>query len=947
MASKRSLGTLTLDLIADTSKFTPGMNKAGRSVDKNMRSIERSVRNATRSLATFASVAVFRSLTQGVQQYSDEYISLNNRLKVATAGHEQFAIAQKLVYEVAQDTRAQLGATAELYQRIALATTALGLSQKEMGDIVTTVNKSLVISGSTTQGAHAAIIQLGQGLAAGALRGQEFNSVAEQAPRLLTVLADALDKTTGELRDMANVGELTSEVVVKALQTQSKQIAKEFELTSVTIGQANTRVRNSLVLMVGEQLEASGSSQQLVGALDDLRVLLEDPATAQGLGLIASGLISISTAAIQAIALVGEFADTLGRTMAQVTGNLAIADEIEAEIKQIDRVIEGSYFSALVLGTGKQNFSLFTKTKEELNSLRYSLQTSISSLADGSITKPIQELESEVDSIIEKLNSGLEAGGKRVIFGVGGVEYYDDAELRSSLKDLYGQIGQYNKANAIVLTIDTKALEEEFTVLSGLTGKLEIPFNEDAQKLVANLREQVELFGLAADAVARYNIKAKGGNAQQQAEGAALATKLEYLEREKDAREKATKALEQSVESAKEFVSSLKEEVRLLQVRAQFGEDNVRANYQYEASLLNLNDAQKANSQNLITEIELLSERQRAVEKQKEVDTAATGVAESLRTETEAIRAKYDEEKKILEDSTNFTLAEKARLQESLKKQRDDEVNDRDSFDTLVETLKKEEQVIQESYQSRRELILANTLVGSDAQTALLVKIEADRQEQLIELQKATNEKMNEYTLEAARNIQDALGSGLYDILQGDFDNIGMSFVKMLQKMVSEALAASLALELFGNFGETGAIGGLAGKVISSFDGGGYTGSGARSGGVDGKGGFMAVLHPQETVTDHTKGMAHSGLDKVPTTGSYLLEKGERVTTEKTSAKLDRTLDQVSRSGNNSNESSSVLPSITNINVLDPAIVGDYLGTTAGEKVIMNVIQRNRAALRF
>lgn len=81
-------------------------------------------------------------------------------------------------------------------------------------------------------------------------------------------------------------------------------------------------------------------------------------------------------------------------------------------------------------------------------------------------------------------------------------------------------------------------------------------------------------------------------------------------------------------------------------------------------------------------------------------------------------------------------------------------------------------------------------------------------------------------------------------------------------------------------------------------------------------------------------GMAHDGIDAVPKTGTWLLEKGERVLTANTSAKLDKQLEQTQ-----TQESS-----VRIINVMDPAVVGDYLDTPSGERMIMNVVQRNQGA---
>ena len=81
-------------------------------------------------------------------------------------------------------------------------------------------------------------------------------------------------------------------------------------------------------------------------------------------------------------------------------------------------------------------------------------------------------------------------------------------------------------------------------------------------------------------------------------------------------------------------------------------------------------------------------------------------------------------------------------------------------------------------------------------------------------------------------------------------------------------------------------------------------------------------------------GMAHDGIMSVPKTGTWLLEKGERVTTAETSAKMDRTLDAIANGGGKG--------STKIINVLDSSLVADYLATDAGQEVVVNIMRRNQ-----
>jgi hypothetical protein len=126
-------------------------------------------------------------------------------------------------------------------------------------------------------------------------------------------------------------------------------------------------------------------------------------------------------------------------------------------------------------------------------------------------------------------------------------------------------------------------------------------------------------------------------------------------------------------------------------------------------------------------------------------------------------------------------------------------------------------------------------------------------QEKLDDSLEQSHNDMSKFAERAAENMQDSFADFLFDPFESGIDGMLKGFLDVLRRMAAEAAAAQIFQAM--GLGGGGAGGGLAGVIGSlfSFDGGGYTGSGSRSGGVDGKGGFPAILHPQETVIDHTK----------------------------------------------------------------------------------------------
>ncbi|HHN8524914.1 TPA: tape measure protein, partial [Klebsiella quasipneumoniae] len=122
----------------------------------------------------------------------------------------------------------------------------------DLAKLTTIINQGFVVSGATAQEAENAIIQLSQGLASGALRGEEFNSVNEQGNRLIVALADSMGVSIGEMRNMAAQGKLTTDVVVNGLLSQGAVIGKEFANTTTTISQALQVAGNNVTKFFGE-----------------------------------------------------------------------------------------------------------------------------------------------------------------------------------------------------------------------------------------------------------------------------------------------------------------------------------------------------------------------------------------------------------------------------------------------------------------------------------------------------------------------------------------------------------------------------------------------------------------------------------------------------------------------------------------------------------------------
>ncbi|MFG0466584.1 tape measure protein [Pseudomonas putida] len=193
-------------------------------------------------------------------QATEAYASIANRMRLVTESAVELRAAQDAVFQSAQTASQPLAATAELYQRIAANQKALNLSGKGVASITDTISKSLAISGASAASANAALIQLGQAFASGTLRGEELNSVMEQAPALSQAIAAGMGVTVGQLRSLGAEGKLTAEAVVKALQDQADAVDEKFSRIATTIGGSLQVAGNTLTRFVGEFDQATGTT---------------------------------------------------------------------------------------------------------------------------------------------------------------------------------------------------------------------------------------------------------------------------------------------------------------------------------------------------------------------------------------------------------------------------------------------------------------------------------------------------------------------------------------------------------------------------------------------------------------------------------------------------------------------------------------------------------------
>lgn len=247
-----------------------------------------------------------------LSQTVDEYKSYESRINLISKSNAQAKGTFSELMQIANETGSAFGATAELYTRLyrAMGNQA---NSAELLQFTRTIQQMTAISGAGGEEAKAAIIQLAQGLASGALRGDEFNSVAEQMPILLEVLQKSLGKTRAELRKMAEDGELTPQLILGATKEATEEIQRQYEQMPLTIGRAMNQLSNSWLGFVSNTDKTISASSLVAGAIS---------LVANNLDLLAGALITAGAAyTVHLIAPLAKKATALAASTFAVNAN--------------------------------------------------------------------------------------------------------------------------------------------------------------------------------------------------------------------------------------------------------------------------------------------------------------------------------------------------------------------------------------------------------------------------------------------------------------------------------------------------------------------------------------------------------------------------------------------------------------------------------------------------
>lgn len=237
-----------------TSQTQSGAQRAAASTDALTSSVKR-----------LAASVLSVQAVKGIISLSDAMTSTTARLDMMNDGLQTTAELNDMIFASAQRSRGAYQETADLVSKLGvLAGDAFG-SSAEIVAFAEQVNKQMTIAGTSTAGAQAALLQLTQAMSSGVLRGEELNSILEQAPTIAQSIADYMGVSVGVMREMASEGQITAQVVKNAMFAAAEETNAKFEAMPYTWGQVWTSMSNTLTQAFQPALNAIGKLADLAG----------------------------------------------------------------------------------------------------------------------------------------------------------------------------------------------------------------------------------------------------------------------------------------------------------------------------------------------------------------------------------------------------------------------------------------------------------------------------------------------------------------------------------------------------------------------------------------------------------------------------------------------------------------------------------------------------------
>lgn len=424
-----SLRELIVRISADSSQYQREMSRAARMGSDYYKSIEGGARRADaamrrnqqqleavrasmgaarqQAVAFFAAYAGIES-ARGIVRQADAWKNTSARIKLATQDQREFTQAQAGLLELSNQTRTSFEANANLFARSAQSVRDYGGSVEDALGLTESIALGLRLSGATAEESSSVITQLSQALASGVLRGEEFNAINESGGRAAQALADGLGVARGELKAMAEAGQLTTGRVLQAMTSQLGVLRKEAATLPDTVGSSIQVLNNQWTAYVGRQDAATGATQVMSTAILGL---------SENLDTIANAAVAVGAGGLAAyFTKVGR--STGAATLEVIKGTRAqishAAAQREASTQLVRRTAAEQATAKAALATAQAEYNAARGTNAQAFATqalsgardRYAVATSQASAATTALAAANSRLNT-VMAVTRRLGTGL------------------------------------------------------------------------------------------------------------------------------------------------------------------------------------------------------------------------------------------------------------------------------------------------------------------------------------------------------------------------------------------------------------------------------------------------------------------------------------------------------------------------------------------------------------
>jgi len=302
-------GEKALDSFARKGKLTEEKtSKTVKNINNDFLALNKTIGLVATSLVLIGGAQITRNLIE----FSDTWKGLNSQIRQVTKSERELIIVREQLLELSNETRSSFEGTVKLFAEIKRSTDSLGISTDKQIKITRTLNNLFVSGGRPMSEINGAIRQLTQGFAAGALRGDEFNSVAENAPRIMDALGNSLRMTRGELREFAATGGITAEIMIEALDEYSSTAQKLADQTEKTFSQSFQIATNNTIKFIGE---ANSLSKTFIFLGDSI------VSTSENLNSLTDA--GIAFAAVYGVGVVGSITKSIAANVGKIASDIA------------------------------------------------------------------------------------------------------------------------------------------------------------------------------------------------------------------------------------------------------------------------------------------------------------------------------------------------------------------------------------------------------------------------------------------------------------------------------------------------------------------------------------------------------------------------------------------------------------------------------------------------